>query len=412
MYSNGPMAQPAPRVCCLDLDTFFVSVERLLDPSLVGKPVVIGGLPGQRGVVTSASYEVRALGVRSGMSLTRAAELAPKAIYLPTRHGLYADYSDRVWRITEAYTPATQIASIDEMYLDFSGCERLHFAPGDGDADATIERTVRRLTAEIGEKIGLPASAGIATSRAVAKIASGLAKPRGVVMVRAGTEAELLGPLPVRKFPGIGPVAEEKLRAMGIATLAELSAAPLADLRRVLGSGAESIQRGCRGQGAHELGRERPAFQEYDPSGGDIGTISNERTFREDVRDPHCIAAMLCALCERVCFRARKRGVKARTVTLKLRYADFQTIERSRTLTATASELELYPVVSELFRRARTRKKAIRLLGIRLSNLRPAERQLSLFDGSESLCRAIDGVRTRFGYGSLRRALSDSIEHE
>src|SRR5690349_15634814 len=127
------MALPAPRVCCLDLDTFFVSVERLLDPRLVGKPVVIGGMPGQRGVVTSASYEVRALGVRSGMSLTKAAELAPRAIYLPTRHGLYGDYSDRVWRITEAYTPATQIASIDEMYLDFSGCERLHFAPGDVD---------------------------------------------------------------------------------------------------------------------------------------------------------------------------------------------------------------------------------------------------------------------------------------
>jgi DNA polymerase-4 len=406
------MTLAAPRLCCLDLDTFFVSVERLLDPSLVGKPVVVGGMPGQRGVVTSASYEVRALGVRSGMSLTKAAELAPKAIYLPTRHGIYSDYSDRVWRITEAYTPATQIASIDEMYLDFSGCERLHFAPGDADADATIERTVRRLTAEISEKIGLPASAGIATSRAVAKIASGLAKPHGVLMVRAGREPELLGPLPVRKFPGIGPVTEEKLKALGIETLSQLRAAPLSTLRRALGSFAETVQRGSGGDAGHELGRERPAFQEHDPSGADIGTISNERTFREDVRDPHCIESMLCALCERVCFRARKRGVKARTVTLKLRYADFQTLERSRTLTATFSELELFPVVRELFRRARTRRKPIRLLGVRLSNLRPAERQLSLFAQGESLCRAIDGVRTRYGYDALRRALSESIEHE
>lgn len=410
MLSRSRMALATPRLCCLDLDTFFVSVERLLDPRLEGKPIVVGGLPGQRGVVTSASYEVRALGVRSGMSLTKASELAPKAIYLPTRHDLYGDYADRVFRIAESYTPATQIASIDEMYLDFSGCERLYHAPSDTDADATIERTVKRLTREIADKVGLPASVGIATSRAVAKIASGLAKPHGVLMVRAGTERTLLDPLPVRKFPGIGPVAEQALHSLGITTLGEITAAEPLLLRRIFGAWTDAIKRGCRGDGSHELGRERPAFQEYDPSGGVVGTISNERTFREDVRDPNSIAAMLCSLCERVCFRARKRGVKARTVTLKLRYADFQTLERSRTLTSTSSELELYPVVSELFRKARLRKKAIRLLGIRLSNLRAAEQQLSLFDDGESLCRAIDDVRTRFGYDALRLALPVSLK--
>src|SRR5205085_11769272 len=139
----------------------------------------------------------------------------------------------------------------------------------------------------------------------------------------------------------IGRVAEKRLHALGFSAVAEVAAAPLAALRKVVGAWAEPIQRGCRGQGGHELGRERPAFQEYDPSGGTLGTISNERTFREDVRDPASIEAMLCALCERVCWRARKRGVKARTVTLKLRYADFQTLQRSRTITATCSELEL-----------------------------------------------------------------------
>src|SRR6187431_2754280 len=137
------MALAAPRICCLDLDTFFVSVERLLDPSLVGKPVVVGGLPGQRGVVTAASYEVRALGVRSGMSLTEAFKLAPKATYLPTRHGVYGDYAERVRRIAEDYTPVSQVASIDEMFLDFSGCESLYEKPDDAGPDATIERTVR-----------------------------------------------------------------------------------------------------------------------------------------------------------------------------------------------------------------------------------------------------------------------------
>src|SRR6188768_565063 len=196
------MALTAPRICCLDLDTFFVSVERLLDPRLLGKSVVVGGLPGQRGVVTAASYEVRALGVRSGMSLKSAHALAPNAIYLPTRHGVYGQYAEQTRRIAEGYTPVSQVASIDEMFLDFSGCERLYFAPGDAGPDATIERIVHKLTDEIEQRVGLPSSAGIATSRAVAKVASGVAKPRGVLLVPAGAEPAFLGPLPVRKLPG------------------------------------------------------------------------------------------------------------------------------------------------------------------------------------------------------------------
>jgi DNA polymerase-4 len=395
------MALAAPRLCCLDLDTFFVSVERLLNPSLKGLPVVVGGLPGQRGVVTSCSYEVRALGVRSGMSLTEAYKLAPRAVYLPTRHDLYGDYAQRVRQIAESYTPASQVASIDEMFLDFSGCESLYYRAGDSGPDVTIERTVRRLTDEIEERVGLPSSAGIATSRSVAKVASGQAKPRGVLLVAAGAEQSFLGPLPARRFPGIGPVAEQKLLALGVKTLSDLVATPLPTLRKALGSWAEPLQRSCRGQGEHRLGRERPAFQEFDPAGGTLGTISNERTFREDVSDPACIESMLCSLCERVCWRARKRWIKARTVSLKLRYSDFQTLLRSRTITPTHSERELYPVVLELFRRARTRRSAIRLLGVGLSNLRPAEQQLSLFDDHASLHRVTDRVRERYGYDAL-----------
>jgi DNA polymerase IV len=398
------LALATPRLCCLDLDTFFVSVERLLDPSLAGKPVVVGGRPGQRGVVTSCSYEVRALGARSGMSMTRAYELAPRAVYLPTRHGVYGDYATRVRKIAEGYTPASQVASIDEMFLDFSGCENLYHAAGDSGPDFTIERVVRRLTDEIAERVGLPSSAGIATSRSVAKVASGLAKPRGVLMVPAGAEGGFLGPLPVRKFPGIGPVAEEKLLAIGLKTLADVSVAPLSTLRKVFGNWAEALQRGCRGHGPHELGRERPAFQEHDPSGGTLGTISNERTFHEDVRDATSIETLLCGLSERVCWRARKRDVKARTVTLKLRYADFQTLQRSRTITPTCSELELYPVVRELYQRARTRRTAIRLLGICLSNLQAASRQLSLFEPTAPIHRTVDRVRTRYGYNALHLA--------
>lgn len=403
------MALAAPRICCLDLDTFFVSVERLLDPSLLGKPVIVGGLPGQRGVVTAASYEVRALGVRSGISLKRAFELAPHAVYLPTRHGVYGDYADHVRRIAEGYTPVSRVASIDEMFLDFSGCEGLYWRKGDLDPDLTIERVVRDLTDEIALRVGLPSSAGIATSRAVAKVASALAKPRGVLMVPAGAERAFLGPLPVRKLPGIGPVAEQQLRKAGFITLGDVMAAPLERLAPIFGRRAEALQRQSRGQGGHEIGRDRPAFIEHDRQGSALGTISNERTFREDVRDPSCLESMLCSLCERVCWRARKRGMEARCVTLELRYADFQTLTRSRAVTPTCSELELYPVVVELFRRARKRRRtAVRLLGVCLSRLRPRGAQLSLFDRGDPLHRAMDGIRGRYGYEALRIALSEA----
>jgi DNA polymerase-4 len=228
-----------------------------------------------------------------------------------------------------------------------------------------------------------------------------------VLLVKAGEELAVLGPLPVRKFPGIGPVAEQKLTNVGLMTLADVARAPLPALRKIFGAWAEPIQKSCRGQGMHELGRERPAFLEYDPANGTHGTLSNERTFREDVRDPACIEAMLCSLCERVCFRARKRGVKARTVTLKLRYADFETLQRSQTITATCSELELFAVVERIFKQARKRRTAIRLLGIRLSNLEPVDLQLSLFD-HEKLHQTMDGIRKRYGYDALRIALGDS----
>ena len=408
------MTAAAPRIACLDLDTFFVSVERLFDPSLIGKPVVVGAVPDPvgrrpRGVVTAASYEVRALGVRSGMPIATAYRLAPQAIYLPTRHGVYGDYSQRVRQIAERFCPVVQTASIDEFFLDFTGCERLcqqSGAASRGESeDAAILRWVRELTAAIQAEEGLPASAGIATSRAVCKIASGLAKPAGVLLVPAGAEAAFLAPLPVRRYPGIGPVAERKLAALGITTLGQLAGYPVAALRRIFGAWAEGIRRGAIGEAAHEIGRDRPAFSEHDPEGCTVGSISNERTFREDVSDPHSIEAMLCSLCERVCWRARKRGVRARTVTLKLRYADFETLSRARSISPTNSELEIYPVVHELYEGARTRTLPVRLLGLALSKLGRFDGQLQLFGHQhERVHIAVDAIREKYGYEALRLA--------
>jgi DNA polymerase IV len=213
----------------------------------------------------------------------------------------------------------------------------------------------------------------------------------------------VLAPLPVRSFPGIGPVAEAKLHAAGFRTLGAVAEASVADLQKIFGAWAASISRGVQGLGSGDLGRERPAFAEHDPEGETVGSISNERTFREDVTDPASIEAVLCGLCERVCWRARKRHVKARTVTLKLRYADFHTLTRSQTTMATNSELELYPIVKEMFVAARTRSLPIRLLGMQLSNLGMFE-QLPLFDRNERVGAVIDSIRARFGFAMVSLA--------
>jgi DNA polymerase IV len=398
---SGPL--PRPRICCLDLDTFFVSVERVLDPTLEGKPVVVGGKPGSRGVVTAASYEVRRLGVKSGMSLVEAGRLAPDAIYLPTRGDTYSTYADRVREIARRFAPTVLVASIDEMFLDLTGCERLYARPDDENGDVAIERAVLELTASIDGELGLPASAGIATSKVMSKVASSLAKPRGVMLVPAGVERAVLAPLPVRSFPGIGPVGESKLHAAGFETLGAVADAPVSELQKIFGAWATAIQRGVLGEGCGDLGRERPAFSEHDPEGETVGSISNERTFREDVSDPASIESVLCGLCERVCWRARKRGIKARTVTLKVRYADFHTLTRSRTLAPSSDELELYPILKEMLLQARTRPLPLRLLGIQLSNLGVFE-QLSLFDQHERVNAVVDDIRARYGFSIVTLA--------
>ena len=395
-----------PRICCLDLDTFFVSVERILDPTLIGQPVVVGG-GGGRGVVTAASYEVRSFGVRSGMPGGEARRLAPHAIFLPTRHGVYGPYAKRVRAILDTYTPAVRTASVDEFFLDFSGCERLYHHVEDATADATIERTVWAMRDQIQEEVGLPASVGVATNRPIAKIASGAAKPAGVVMVRSGGEAAFLEPLPVRKYPGIGPVTEAKLRASGIETMAQLLHLPPGPLRARFGRLSEAISnRVARCDSAagleQSLGADRPAFLEYDTP-TTVGSISNERTFLDDVGDPGVVRKQLRKLSERVCWRARQRGLLARTISLKLRYSDFETISRSHTGSPTTCESRVYKEILALY--PQSGKRRVRLVGVCLSNLvRPPPQLVLPFPGRRrpEVGSAIDKIRERFGYEAVR----------
>ncbi|HZU82692.1 MAG TPA: DNA polymerase IV [Polyangiaceae bacterium] len=392
------------RLCCLDLDTFFVSVERLLDPGLHGVAVVVGGHKGGRGVVTSASYEARAFGVRSGMSIRDASALAPDAVFLPGHHEQYTSYSRRAREIVERFSPTVVAASIDEQYVDFHGCESLYRKAEDADDDATILRVVRTMTKTIDDELGLPASAGIATSKSLAKVACTLAKPRGVRFVRPGEEEAFLAPLPVRKLPGIGPVSEAKLARAGIVTLADLARAPDALLRPVFGAYTAGIRRDARGLGGADLGRERPAFREHDPRGLSLGSISNERTFAETSASD--TASILCGLCERVCARARSRGVRAGCVTLRLRYSDFETITRSRSIAPTNVDVEVHCAVLALYRRARTRRLPVRLLGVALSklSLEGPQLQLPAMDGGARRARTIDAVREKYGYDALHLA--------
>ena len=394
----------APRMCCVDLDTFFVSVERLLDPSLRGKAVVVGGHRGGRGVVTSASYEVRAFGVRAGMSIREASDRAPAdAVFVPGHGDAYGDYSRRARDIVERYSPVVIAASIDEHYLDFRGCERLYRRADDADDDAAILRAVRDMTSAIDRELGLPASAGIATSKSLAKVASGLAKPQGVLLVPSGAEASLLAPLPVRKLPGIGPVAETRLAQLGITTLGQLAAAPDTLLRPIFGSHLAAVRASSIGLGPDSLGTERPAFREHDPHGAVSGTISNERTFAETT--PDTALEVLSRLCERVAWRARSRGVLAATLTLKLRYTDFHTLSRSLTIAPTNADVDLHRAALSLYTRARTRPHPIRLLGIAVAKLR-LEAQRPLFDDSLRRSSAVDHIRDRFGYHAVHLATS------
>jgi DNA polymerase-4 len=337
------------------------------------------------------------------MSIREASERAPAdTVFVPGHHEDYGKYSDLARAIVERFSPIVVAASIDEHYLDFSGCERLYRRRRDADDDATILRVVRDITQAIDVELGLPASAGIATTKSMAKVASALAKPRGVLLIAAGTEAATLAPLSVRKLPGIGPVSETRLRALGIDTLAQLVEAPEAMLRPIFGSYTSSIRLAARGQGTDELGRERPAFREHDPRGACAGTISNERTFVETTAET--AREVLSGLCERVCSRARHRGVVAGQVTLKLRYTDFHTLTRARTIAPTAVDTELQRTVLELYREARTRPLPIRLLGIQLAKFRLDAVQLPLFDEGGRRGLAVDRVREKYGYDAVHLA--------
>lgn len=375
----------------VDMDAFFVSVELLERPELRGTPVVVGGQKNQRGVVTSASYEARRFGIHSAMPLRTAGHLCPQAVFLDNRQELYGQWSDRVAAILTRYSPVVERASIDEAYIDLTGTERMLGPP---------LAAAHRLLNDITRSTGLPCSGGLAGTRLVAKVASDQAKPRGLVWVPHGAEAMFLAPLGVRKIPGIGKVTEAALAAAQIRTVDELAAIPLKRLEQMFGRWGTALYRKARGDDTYEF------FVDAEPK-----SISHNCTFGEDTADREAIEGTLSRLTQKAGKRLRDAGLFCRTVTVTLRFSNFRTITRSRTLRApTDLDSAILRTVREIFRAGWNGSSALRLVGVALSSFLAAPTatgQMELLQGGdglklERLARAADRLRDRFGFSKLQ----------
>ena len=353
--------KPLRYIALVDLDAFFASVEILECPELKGKPVLIGGSASRRGVVAAASYEARKFGVHSAMPMALALRRCPQAVVLSTRHQLYRQYSNRVMDILREATSLVQQMSIDEAYMDLAEV---------ANSLAEAEAVMLRVQKHVWDKVGLPCSVGLAASRMVAKISCETGKPRGFVLIAPGEEAEFLAPLPVREMPGIGPKAAERLLAEGLNTLGELAAAPLPQLMSLFGPWGAVLQRRAMGEDPSPVQTER-----------ETKSISSEETFAQDIDDQQVLYEELGRLSEQVAESLRKQDYLARTVTLKLRYADFTTITRSISRpNATANPQTIEGVARQLLDANWDQGQAVRLLGVGVSNLhlRQVEGQLAM----------------------------------
>jgi DNA polymerase IV len=378
----------AASILHIDMDAFFVSVELLARPELKGLPVVVGGQRDRRGVVSSASYEARRFGIHSAMPLRTAAKLCPQAVFLDGHHDLYSHWSDRISAILAKYSPVVEMASIDEVYLDLAGTERLHGPP---------LAAANNLLREISSTTSLPCSGGLGPTRLIAKIASDQAKPRGLVWIPPGSEAAFLAPLAVRRIPGIGKVTEAALRALGIETIGQLQANSLEKLEDSFGRWGTALYRRARGIDSYEF------FVDAEPK-----SLSHNQTFGEDTNDGERLQSTISYLCQKASKRLRDAGLYARTVTLTLRFANFTTVTRSQTLAEPCDlDTEFLQTIRGLFSRSWNGSSMLRLVGVALSSFSAGSGQLDLLEPGrreklERLARATDRLRDRFGFSKVQ----------
>ena len=372
----------------VDLDAFFVSVEQALNPELQGKPVVVGGRPGGRGVIAAASYEARSFGLHSAMPLKTASRLCPQAIFIEGSFPKYRDASQRFMAILGDFSPFLEPVGLDEAYLDVTGFESIY---------GSVRQMAIAIKQRIKDELGLCASVGIASGKVVAKVASELSKQDGLLEVAGGEERSFLAPLPVAKLPGVGKKTERILRDLGINTIGELSAMPLDVLKSHFGASGEVLHRFASGIDDRKV----------EPPGA-VKSISRETTFGKDTKDRSLLKATLRYLSERVGADLRRQGKQARCITLKLRYADFATITRSHTLPQTIdSDQTIFDTGAKLLNKELSpEKQPVRLIGVGVSNLIESGRQLDMLDSStqrlEQLDKAIDRIRSKYGFTAIQ----------
>jgi DNA polymerase-4 len=370
----------------LDLDAFFVSVERILDPSLNGKPVIVGGDPHGRGVVAACSYEARKFGLHSAMPIRTAYRLCPKGIYL---HGHYEEYvrlSKTVKDILTKYAPVIEQASIDEFYMDFTGCEKIY---------GSLFSFASFLQNEIKQKLFLPCSIGIGSNKTIAKIASDCMKPAGITYVLQGLEKEFLAPMPVESIPGVGKATLKDLNSKGFYRIGDLSKLSSDYFAVAYGKPGIDLWHKANGEGSEYL-----TIQHEQKS------ISKETTFGEDVTSRQFIKEILFNLTGKVCQTLRDQNCRASTIGIKLRYSDFQTVIRSKTIKPADDDKIIFDTAWSLLQKSLTRRIAVRLIGVRLTNFSPSSEQEVLFEEYElkrkKMLKAVTKLRDRYGYPVIK----------
>ncbi len=381
------MKSPQRIIAHFDLDSFFVSVEILNDPSLKDKPVIVGGR--ERGVVAACSYAARKFGIHSGMPSKKAFQLCPQLIVANGSRGEYSRYSRWVTQIIAAKAPLFEKASIDEFYIDLTGMEKF-FNP--------LQWTID-LRKEIIDETQLPISFGLASNKMMAKMATNSAKPNGYLQIPFGKEKEFLAPMAVNKIPGVGEHTYEQLKAMGIFTIKDISERTAEALEERLGKWGVDLW--YKSQGIHN--GEVSQYHE-------AKSVSTENTFDENKTDMFFLMSELVRMVERIAYELRQDGKVAGCVAVKIRYPDFETTSRQTTVPYTCADDEIIPVAKELFNKLWKKGSPIRLIGVRLSELTNDAVQTNLFDDVErknDLYKAIDNVKGRFGKASVKRASSN-----
>ena len=374
----------------VDMDEFFAAVEKLDNPAFRGKCLLVGGSPQGRGVVSTASYEARVFGCHSAMPMATAIRLCPHAIVLPVRGERYRQVSEQVFEVFESFTPLVEPLSIDEAFLDVTGSERLF---------GESQEIARQIKGRIRDDIGLTASVGVAPNKFLAKLASDLRKPDGLVVITEENVHDVLDPLPVGKLWGAGPAAVKEFERLGVRTIGQLRRLDEATLRRAFGSMGEHFRRLAAGLDEREVTPD-----------GQAKSIGQEQTFAEDVGEIDELRRVLLAQTEQVARRLRRHGLAARTVTLKIRYGDFTTLTRSATMDEPTAVTDALWRSAEGLLAAWAKKdfRPLRLLGMTASNITRGGRQLALFGTPETekqskLDRVLDNIADRFGDDAIGR---------